>query len=101
MSNQRFEMYQYRQIIVRLRLGESLRGIGRSGLADRKTARRVRDIAVTQGWLDSQHELPDDAVLEQFLGTPRSKINIYENSKISLITYLILLIRLSCQSLMH
>lgn len=28
MSKRRFEMYQYRQIIVRLRSGDSMRGIG-------------------------------------------------------------------------
>jgi hypothetical protein len=52
MSKRRFEMYQYRQIIVRLRSGDSLRGIGRTKLADRKTVRRVHAIAKQQvGWI--------------------------------------------------
>lgn len=72
MGKRRFEMYQYRQIIVRLRSGESMRSIGRSKLADRKTVRRVRDIANRQGWLDTQREIPKDEVLIKFLGEPRS-----------------------------
>ncbi len=32
MANRRFEMYQYRQISTRMRLGESDRAIARSGL---------------------------------------------------------------------
>jgi hypothetical protein len=36
MPNRSFEMYQYRQIIVRLRLGETNHSIARSGLAGRK-----------------------------------------------------------------
>lgn len=71
MSKRRFEMYQYRQIIVRLRSGDSMRGIGRTKLADRKTVRRVRAIAKQQGWLDSKCEIPSDAVLAKFLGQPK------------------------------
>lgn len=72
MGKRRFEMYQYRQIIVRLRSGDSMRGIGRTGLADRKTVRRVRDIANKQGWLDTKCEIPNDEVLVKFLGQPKS-----------------------------
>ena len=31
MANRRFEMYQYRQVLNRMRLGESSRAIARSG----------------------------------------------------------------------
>ena len=34
MSNRRFDMYQYRQIIFRLRQGDSIRGIAQAKLAD-------------------------------------------------------------------
>jgi hypothetical protein len=74
MSKRRFEMYQYRQIIVRLRSGDSMRGIGRTKLADRKTVRRVRAIAKQQGWLDSKCEIPSDAELANFLGQPKSRL---------------------------
>ena len=72
MSNRSFEMYQYRQIIVRLRSGESMRSIGRSKLADRKTVRRVRNIAMQQRWLSRETEIPSDEVLAKFLGQPRA-----------------------------
>ena len=65
-------MYQYRQIIVRLRSGESMRSIGRSKLADRKTVRRVRNIAMQQRWLSRETEIPSDEVLAKFLGQPRA-----------------------------
>ena len=71
MAKRRFEMYQYRQIIVRLRSGDSMRGIARTKLADRKTVRRVCAIAKHQGWLDSKCEIPSDAVLAKFLGQPK------------------------------
>jgi len=36
MTNRRFEMYEYRQVIVRMRLGESDRAIAQTGLMGRK-----------------------------------------------------------------
>jgi len=67
MSNRRFEMYQYRQIVIHLRLGDSVRSIARTRSADRKTIRRIRIIAEAQGWLNTEIELPDDNVLYQAL----------------------------------
>src|SRR5437660_3593155 len=66
MSNRRFEMYEYRQIIVRLRQGDTLRGIAQSGLANRKKVRVIRRIALQQGWLDQRNDIPDDQTLSQF-----------------------------------
>jgi transposase len=43
-------MYQYRQIIFRLRQVDSIRGIAQAKLAHRKKLRQVRDIAIQQGW---------------------------------------------------
>ena len=51
MSNRRFEMYQHRQVIVRMRLGESDRTIARAGLMGRRKAADLREIAHEQGWL--------------------------------------------------
>ena len=51
MANQRFEMYEYRQVIVHMLLGESDRGIAMTGLMGRKKARGVRDLASTRSWL--------------------------------------------------
>jgi transposase len=63
MSNRRFEMYEYRQIISRMRLGDTDRAISRAGLLGRKKATAVREIALGQGWLDPKTPLPDDATL--------------------------------------
>lgn len=62
MANRRFEMYQYRQAIYRMRLGESDRAVAKAGLMGRTKAAHVREIAQAQGWL-SDGPLPDDAVL--------------------------------------
>lgn len=61
-------MYQYRQIIFRLRSGDTIRSIARAKLADRKKVRIVRQIAIEQGWLDPQHALPTDETLAEFFG---------------------------------
>ena len=66
MSNRKFEMYEIRQIIFRLRQGDSMRGIARAQLADRKKVRKVRQVAIQQGWLDSNRELPSDEELLKF-----------------------------------
>jgi len=68
MSNRRFDMYQYRQIIFRLRQGDSLRGISQAKLADRKKIRQVRDMAMSQGWLNPERELPTDEELAAVFG---------------------------------
>lgn len=60
MANRRFEMYQYRQVIVRMRLGESDRAIAKAGLMGRKKIRSVRELASTRGWLDPGNELPTE-----------------------------------------
>jgi|SRR5580704_1046832 transposase len=70
MGKRRFEMYEYRQIIVQLRLGESIRGIVQAGLASRNKIRLVRKVAIQQKWLDTQHDLPDDDELAKFFKQP-------------------------------
>jgi transposase len=63
MAKRKFEMYEYRQIIVRLRLRESIRSIVLSKLACRRKVREVRKIALKQGWLDPHCVIPSDDVL--------------------------------------
>ena len=63
MSNRRFEMHEYRQIIARMRLGDTDRAIARTGLMERKKAGRVREIAEARGWLNKETLLPDEAIL--------------------------------------
>ena len=60
MSYRKFEMYQYRQILHLMRQGQSDRLIAKTNLAGRPKCRVIRTIAVQQGWLNSEHPLPDD-----------------------------------------
>ena len=65
MSKRSFEMYQYRQVLVRMRQGDSDREIARDRLMGRKKLGHVRSTAVQRGWLDSAQPLPDDEALAQ------------------------------------
>jgi hypothetical protein len=58
MSNRRFEMHQYRQILARMRLDETDRSISRAGLMGRKKAGQIGEIAEAQGWLNSEAPCP-------------------------------------------
>jgi transposase len=79
MANKRFEMYQYRQILVQMRMGESNRAIAQSGLMGRKKAQKLRDTALEHGWLDKLNPLPDNAQLATVLNvtvhTPSSSVS--------------------------
>lgn len=66
-------MYEYRQILVRMRLGESDRELAKAGLIGRRKAGQLREIALAQGWLDGTRPLPDDAQLATVLATPRAQ----------------------------
>lgn len=66
MAKRKFEMYEYRQILVRLRLGDSIRSIVQSRLACRGKVRSIRRIALQQNWLNKQYDLPSDEVLAKF-----------------------------------
>ena len=63
MSKRRFEMYQYRQVLLRMRQGDSDREIARSRLMGRPKACAVRALADARGWLDPAAPLPDDEAL--------------------------------------
>ena len=63
MSNRRFEMHQYRHVLVRMRLGDTDRAIAKLGLMGRHKAARLRQQAQAQGWLDPAVPLPEDGVL--------------------------------------
>jgi hypothetical protein len=66
MGKRRFEMHEYRHIIVRLRLGESIRSLAEAGLASRKKIRIIRKIAIQQKWLDAKRDLPENDELSKF-----------------------------------
>lgn len=63
MSKRSFEMYQYRQVLLRMRQGDSDREIARSGLMGRPKSKAVRVVAAERGWLDPAAPLPDDDAL--------------------------------------
>jgi transposase len=67
MANRRFEMHQYRHVLVRMRLGESDRQIAKAGLMGRKKSAAFREIAVAHNWLCSDRPVPDEAALTEVL----------------------------------
>ena len=62
MSNRSISMYEYRQVIMSLRLGESCRSIAKAGLIGRHKAEQIRQLAMKHDWLNSDTLLPDDVV---------------------------------------
>jgi len=56
-------MYQYRQVLVRMRQGDSDRDIARSRLMGRKKVAQLRGVAQERGWLAPDAALPEDTVL--------------------------------------
>lgn len=56
-------MFQYRQVLVRLRAGDTVREIARSGLMGRDKLGVLRALAEQRGWLDASAELPEDAAV--------------------------------------
>ncbi|MDH5205742.1 MAG: IS21 family transposase [Hylemonella sp.] len=69
MSRRRFEMFQYRQVLVRMRAGDSVREIARSGLMGRDKLSALRSLAQQHGWLDVNTALPEDAAVAAALGS--------------------------------
>jgi hypothetical protein len=64
-------MFQYRQVLVRLRQGDSDRDIARSRLMGRPKVAALRGLATAQGWLAPEAALPDDATLSAAMGQAR------------------------------
>jgi transposase len=70
-------MFEYRQVLVRLRGGDSVREIARAGLMGRDKLKSFCALAGQRGWLDATLELPDDATLAAALGSkPRARSTI-------------------------
>jgi hypothetical protein len=68
MSNRSFEMYKYRQVLVRMRQGDADRQIAAARLMGRSKAAKLRRLAREHGWLDAERPLPDDTALAEVLG---------------------------------
>lgn len=75
-------MYHYRQVLVRMRQGDSDRDIARSRVMGRKKIAQVRLTALQEGWLAPEGTLPDDAALAARLGKrevrPKSCVSTLE-----------------------
>lgn len=67
---ERLHMHYVRDLIYRLRQGESERRIARDLRISRTTVRRYRELADEKGWLVAGSSLPDDAALADALGPP-------------------------------
>jgi len=64
-------MYEYRQVIQQLRLGESCRAIAKNGLVGRHKAEQIKKVAIEEGWLHSETELPEEAMLAEIFDRKR------------------------------
>ena len=73
MANRRFEMFEYRQVLTRMRLGDTDRAIARVGLMGRRKVARLRRTAEAAGWLDVATPLPGDPELSVHLGSVRTQ----------------------------
>ena len=58
MANRRFEMFEVRQVVTRMRLGDTDRAIARAGLMGRRKLSQLRRTAEAAGWLDVATPLP-------------------------------------------
>lgn len=68
MGRRNIEMHEYRQVLIRLRAGDTDREIARLGLMGRSKVGTLRALASTQGWLDLSLPVPDESALAQGLG---------------------------------
>lgn len=64
-------MFQYRQVLVRLRQGDTEREIARSGLMGRPKVKELREVAAHEGWLAPGTALPEDEAIAKALGSAR------------------------------
>jgi len=63
MSNRRIEVFEIRNVIVRMRLGDSDRQIAKAGLVGRPKAKEIRKVALEKGWLEVECEIPDNKAI--------------------------------------
>jgi hypothetical protein len=64
-------MFQYRQVLMQLRQGDSDRDIARSRLMGRPKVAALHGLGASRGWLAPEAPLPDDATLSAAIGQAR------------------------------
>ena len=62
-------MFEVRQVLTRMRLGDTDRAIARAGLMGRRKLAQLRRTAEAAGWLDAATPLPGDPELAEHLGS--------------------------------
>jgi transposase len=70
MANRRFAVHEIRNIISRMRLGETNRKIAQAGLMGRNKVAALRHLALAQGWLDKDSAMPSNEVIALMLRRP-------------------------------
>jgi hypothetical protein len=68
-------MFELRNALVHMRLGDSDRQIAKDKVIGRVKAKRLREVAGNQGWLDSESALPSDQNIAEILGATKSKVS--------------------------
>lgn len=76
MANRRIEMFEYKEVIHRLRQGQSARAIAKAGVIGRKKAQWLAQIAQEQGWLRTDTDLPDAALIAKAIGQQHEQQNV-------------------------
>jgi hypothetical protein len=71
MARRRFEMFQYRQALMRRRQGDSDRQIAAARIMGRRTAARLRELGTEHHWLDVAGPMPADEAIAAALGQPK------------------------------
>src|SRR5450759_4505203 len=71
MARRRFEMFQYRQALVRMRQGDSDRQIATARIMGRRTAARLRESSLEHNWLDPAGAMPEDEAIAAALVKPK------------------------------
>ena len=71
MARRRFEMFQYRQALVRMRQGDSDRQIAAARIMGRRKAGRLRELGLEHNWLDANAAMPTDEAIATALGQPK------------------------------
>ena len=65
-------MFEYRQVLTRMRLGDTDRAIARAGLMGRRKVEKLRRTAESAGWLEVATPLPGDPELAEHLDPVRT-----------------------------
>jgi hypothetical protein len=71
MARRRFEIFQHRQALVRMRQGDSDRQIAAARIMGRRTAARLRELGLERNWLDATAVMPEDEHIAAALDQPK------------------------------